>query len=1497
MSMIAVPMQVKALVINESTDIVKLGADFAKLPYQDNQNIDRRTDIANLASSISYQPYNNQSSLPPGVHLHWTIPKALTQGQVVNGDLIMPTVSNRWIVVRRNSKGDALRSWVVESDYLYGENSNVPDRAVCIPWQLEEMAENPHIGGVPYRYLGRQVELSQWQQEQTQNQEASAQRYPDLNAWGWGTPYFNALYDECFSVFGCYDEDITSIEQVKNTSYEVIGWYSDSDNDYVKKYLQTELNNRIEASGEAQNALNQAQDSFNQAQQTGVTPEALADAQEAVQMAETVKQEKDSEATLQRVMTDIADWQLDNVSDDTDVMLCFGRIQFSEDALSDDGIDVTESEMALAPSGSEAVATYLSAKLANIDTTGMTDGERSAAEQQRDEEQERIENQLVALSLSDTVRGKNVDFINRLKTARHKQGFSQVSGGSLWAFIGIQDIQLGENAQLSDQNRQEAETDLKDTLEGFKQDWSDDLQELNEWQEQTNQLGAAIEGQRKLLYADWTKYMLCLYPTDRLNDQAYPDSNRVKHFIQSKTMPMLDSMELNQRQLQEWVDARRIRINDAFYDQLSPLLSERSISLTQPLENINAIREIPGPRYWQASEPTVLISGSVATPSQPSGDGGTLACFTLDADISSLNQWAETADIDQLGLPWEQATSDWHRQPWNPLVMEWNINLYPDHEALNQNNDLQNYNTDFVTGNYRVPLNDDEFSLPSSAVDLRPRNNSFTTSTSPTTVNGRSLLTAGMKDLIEIQLKDYLDEKLNENGVSTFDDYKVQLPDNRFEDPIYTAGSAIERLSSSNSWTYISWSPNETYTTDSYVLRDSQLYRSKTSVLGDWDDDQWDNMFWQDGLSYEQGDYVLHDGTLYRAKTAVAANPGSTLQASSWDDMSWSENASYISGDYVLRDGQLLVNQPMSCLTQRLTGLHDEYLMQRTGMRLPAHDPCYFVNQSDGQDQSFMAQIRARLSGHKFKLPSPYQRFTPIRSGVSRINQLRIVDTFGRFKDIDTNRSLLRPQRQILDEQPTVTGKQIYLPPRLVQPLRLHLRWHMLSSSDWKGYTQPTPVCGWLVYNYFDETLVIYDTAGKSLGAVTSEGEWQSEIGSNQSLDVINNSHLRTMVEKLLSFHSNNRDNSEGNNYLPELKKAIRRAQDNIDPEASTPERAFMASQPLAIVRASLNLQLLGVPEVNKSWDGLDKDLYASGSVYRRDCRQFTSVQFPVKLGEFRNLDDGLVSYWTQDQQGNLSDLGSFPQSDMDDLPDWIDAANFNQDEHDYVDAISAEGMLNLTHSLDQQPIDLMMIVEPEAPVHATCGIVPKKKLVMEPTMYKDALEIIEQSHCAAPLLTPKAEQALPLPEGTWEWSQREVDVDSNGGVVMDNDGEPVFATHRWPSVSRIDQHRFIAEGGTEDEWALLIEQTILRPEDPDNPVNAYYFMPDESPPQIAAGGDLFSEERWQVLQTALEDSSVPSLTPIDLVNHMDGQSSSQMDNPVIMVEGYFKKINLPDAQ
>ena len=68
--------------------------------------------------------------------------------------------------------------------------------------------------------------------------------------------------------------------------------------------------------------------------------------------------------------------------------------------------------------------------------------------------------------------------------------------------------------------------------------------------------------------------------------------------------------------------------------------------------------------------------------------------------------------------------------------------------------------------------------------------------------------------------------------------------------------------------------------------------------------------------------------------------------------------------------------------------------------------------------------------------------------------------------------------------------------------------------------------------------------------------------------------------------------------------------QENANPETNNFSQSTLRSQPLAIVRASLDLQLKGLPQANKSWRALNHDMDADGIA--RACREFTAVKFPV---------------------------------------------------------------------------------------------------------------------------------------------------------------------------------------------------------------------------------------------------------------------------------------------
>ena len=352
-------------------------------------------------------------------------------------------------------------------------------------------------------------------------------------------------------------------------------------------------------------------------------------------------------------------------------------------------------------------------------------------------------------------------------------------------------------------------------------------------------------------------------------------------------------METSKKHLQHRIDDQLAALRQALEGVLK---TYRVQVLQDSAKRLNLVKKIAAPRYWQVNEPTLLINGAVARPTDRHGADGVLACLNMNLKVSNIGAWASRADRVALpiaaGWKTKQATRTWTCQPWNPIMMDWEIALYPDQQATHQDDDqMHPYNPDFIKQSYRVPLNDKEFALPSSAVDMKPRPKHFKTNPVPNIIKGCSLLTAGIQRIVQQQFKEYLDDKLAEKGVSDFAQYQQDNPGASFMDPLYSIGSAHKHL----------------------------------------------------------------------AKTY--------------------------------------------CLSQQLIGLHDVCLMQRSGLNLPALDPHAFIN--PGQ-QSLTQKIRQRLGHQSYKLPAMGNRFIPIRSGISQLNQVRLVDTFGRFKDLPC-RQLLRP--------------------------------------------------------------------------------------------------------------------------------------------------------------------------------------------------------------------------------------------------------------------------------------------------------------------------------------------------------------------------------------------------------------------------------------------------------------------------------------------------------
>src|SRR5256885_6245344 len=158
-NLLLVPIQLDALVLAEDRIVVEAMADFSRLPYC-NRTQDVNSDVANISAEIVSTPFENQNLLlKADIHLHWSLPDALTRSRHEKSTQAFPPVPNRWLVtcsglteiehrrelnipgfgvienVEKKQEWVVVQEWIVESDYLYPVGDGEQTGSVSVPYR------------------------------------------------------------------------------------------------------------------------------------------------------------------------------------------------------------------------------------------------------------------------------------------------------------------------------------------------------------------------------------------------------------------------------------------------------------------------------------------------------------------------------------------------------------------------------------------------------------------------------------------------------------------------------------------------------------------------------------------------------------------------------------------------------------------------------------------------------------------------------------------------------------------------------------------------------------------------------------------------------------------------------------------------------------------------------------------------------------------------------------------------------------------------------------------------------------------------------------------------------------------------------------------------------------------------------------------------------------------------------------------------------------------
>lgn len=763
----------------------------------------------------------------------------------------------------------------------------------------------------------------------------------------------------------------------------------------------------------------------------------------------------------------------------------------------------------------------------------------------------------------------------------------------------------------------------------------------------------------------------------------------------------------------------------------------------------------PGPRFWQPNEPVVLLSGAAAEPTDRHGqDGqlredGLLVCHVLsNTDLKSIvpaNLSVITNLLEQIRGASETdsfAFNFWTENPWNPLLLEWEAEVFPVESKNNLLPRSAGYTSDFISASY---------ALGEEQVDLAYKYGRGGVSKAANVYVGSSVLTphAGLK--FEKELQRFFIKFMEPDLLARF--YTEQQLADGDRNESYLARHFPQLftwyLSSCDTLLQFykeSGRASDANTNETWLRRNMRAYISwslgRVDVKKRFYDAQQaaDTGRNDDYISKHAAEFVawlkpqLYNlAHFYKETNVPAEQQGDTyLQQHVGQLIAWYQIEIQSDIQMVVMIMAYTILSGSNYLSQSLGGFNQALLMHRQTMQLAVTDPLGF-----SEYQNFTSEVRDAVGKATTSAPRPLNDFNPVLSGAMRLNNLRLVDTFGQTLDVScervtTTNLMTTPESDYL----------LTLPPRIVQPSRVNFRWLSAAQDEQEMNDHPatTPVCGWVLPNNLDNSLMIYDNEGNALGSVNALVGWQPAPGETiVTPDTIRNPHLRQMVKYLVA---------QGEVFLNDFISTVDSALENIEPEnfAQHQDLALLVGRPLALVRASLDLQLQGAPALNQSWDSFRLDL-------NRNYRQndgFTSIQFPVRVGDHRQSNDGVVGYWKESGDAYEGDTFYAPQSSVVGSEKILSHADVKTE---------SDPPVAIFLSPAARPRTIAMLLDPRGVAHATSGIVPTKSISIPPDQYSAALRAIQVTFISAPILTGAGKISLPLPKETgyqWAWLQKD---------------------------------------------------------------------------------------------------------------------------------------------
>jgi hypothetical protein len=1354
---LVVPIDIEALCIGTDP-----GAIFQQNPF----DFSKLKTSAYLSNAIAT---GGLTSMSQGVHLHWALPDALTQGAEGAGSVRFPAMPDRWLLTRVFCDPDgasppAFDRWIVESNFYATDDPNAPvDRsATSVPYQGDQWDDQP------WRYLGKATPFADWIKANPGLGAGSPDAYiAGLSAVGYGQTDYAASYQNCKSSLGFNDlgSDLAKLGTAgsdKYLNYQVVGWYSNPAEDPIRQLPQRLPIAAFEAilakvSDPADAAFLRAHFQIVTYALMEAVPVQMGQILWSLLQAAGYPLEVDIPQEIpppdfNKVIADTPDPRNQAILEqyyparmapveglsDAEAIRLWGIMagagyDFLADTLDRAKWSVLSGTAAPAYSPSFTLYTgFISNVVWNAATNyfandpgkdfniaiGNTSGEALSAliantSGYPADQVAVVEEILDALQAGILPQATSDSMLNdweELKETLHKNSFGSSRGGYLWQ------VQADKN---SPQSSGEVTLPAGQALQ---------LNDLNVGQSQYNDLQTRIETIKSQIFADWYRFMWILYPGNGGSPPTDIAPGDLAEYI-SKKIAELGPLVAQASALETSLDSQ-------------------AAALKQDLGGAYFLASVTAPRYWQPNDPVLLFQGQGIQPSDRYGnDGrysadGTLVCRLTGQLLTSVKIPA--------GAFGNAAGLDLDASAFDPIPNPDGLPLLAAVDGVLVDGGL--LNEDIIAAGLRAaglatPLGDlakaigpaiDAFLEPaipktipratfaSMAAALYPDDAAYLDSWYALSGDAYSLKDSPMSEEDVLRLTYLLNS-------TAYNPAAAQLEYAGF--PFSLAGM---QAWDGNPWLPFSLSWSVYFYPFLQVPSPQAAAYPPDFITSRFKFGDTDLVYAGQPFSPDTQGIQIYRNTIFLTPHAninlqkqlvsfIAANPKDPML------------------DELKAIAAQLGDKPV--LSQAMSGFDEALLMLHKEMQLPVADPV-----SSFYYDFTNTAVHDAVDANYTERPAPGNSYNPIRVGLMQIASVTLVDVFGRNVQVTQPNVVYRSQSM----QQTVVqpAADIYLPPRLTQASRLLFRWLSAGDDTVEMNTHPatTPICGWLLANHLDDSLWAYDNKGNAYGSLALDWNrtrvlWQCAPGSAyfglsapeffSALGIVN-PHLRDLI---LALYGDGKDAAAA--YLDAFMRALDVSSATIEPSnyAQFQGNAVLLGRPLALVRASLDLELMGDPAYSQSWTDLQHQVNRNkleNFIWGNDYA-FSQVDFPVKIGNVPQTEDGLIGYFKDGAYGTF-------------YAPAVEAGN------PHVLPPPDDNLL-VKGSPDAPAVIISMLIEPRGVIHATTGILPVKTIDIPPDQYADSLEKMCLAFLTAPILTPRAQLAMPMPAqsgGAWTWVEND---------------------------------------------------------------------------------------------------------------------------------------------